>query len=50
MEVEYELTRDDLFAYQWRAAYVSNIAADDEETERHGERLNWQCLTLNFCQ
>ena len=26
MEVEYELTRDDLFAFQWRAAYTSPAA------------------------
>lgn len=26
MEVEYELTRDDLFAFQWRAAYTSAAA------------------------
>jgi hypothetical protein len=25
MEVEYELTRDDLFAFQWRAAFSSRI-------------------------
>ena len=26
MEVEYELTRDDLFAFQWRAAFKSPLA------------------------